>query len=91
MNRDEQTRLIEAGAPVDGDRSFDKWLPELEAIPFRICGPAEATVVGVVDLLVDDSAGSAQLVEHGVEVSDSVIDHERFLARREILRIGREG
>src|SRR5947208_1468779 len=50
-------------------------LPELDPVALRIERPAEAAVLGIVDLLVDGDAGAAELREHGVEIADAVVHH----------------
>jgi hypothetical protein len=49
--------------------------PELEAVPFRIRRPAEAAEFALVDPRFDENARGAELLEHRVEVADSVVDH----------------
>src|SRR5207247_309029 len=61
-------------------------LPQLDAIPFRVHGPSEAAELGLVDLLVDRHAGGAELRQHGVEVGDAIVDHERLVAWVEVAR-----
>src|SRR5258708_37935878 len=39
--------------------------PQLEPVPLGVHGPAEAAVVGVVDLLVNRDARRAELGQHG--------------------------
>src|SRR5437660_2931748 len=61
-------------------------LPQLEAISLGVRRPSEAAVFAVIDLLVDRRSGFAKLSEHGIEIVDSVIDHEWGDGRIEVLR-----
>src|SRR5919204_2826852 len=63
------------------------WFPQFETVAFRIHGPAEAAGKIVRYFAVYLNSGLAKLLEHPVEVLHAVIDHERCLARLEILGV----
>ncbi len=67
-----------------------RWLPQLDAVAFGVHDPAELAVRFFLNLLVDLDAGGAELGEHRVQIFDAEVDHERGLARLEVLRVGGE-
>src|SRR5439155_13143821 len=62
-------------------------LPQLEAVAFRVTRPAETPVVVVLDFLLDLRAGGSELRQHGVEVFDAVVHHERRRTGAEVSRV----
>src|SRR5271167_2752893 len=65
-------------------------LPELESVALRVGRPTEPTKVVVLDSVVYLRPGSSELGQHGVEVPDAIIDHERRRARTKVGGVRRE-
>src|ERR1700704_3219143 len=78
---------------------WDIWLtvarrgrfPKLEAVPFRIGSPAETTELRIFRAIVDWHACLSQLGQHGVEVPDTVVDHQQLIGGAEIRGVARKG
>src|SRR5207237_1174577 len=67
--------------------SFRGWLPELDAIAFRIGDPRELSVVVLFALRIDRHALGCQRLEQRVEIVDAVVEHERLRRRAEVARV----
>ncbi len=50
-------------------------LPEFDTVAVIVHGPTEPTILGRFLLLIDFNSGGAELIEHLVEILDTVIDH----------------
>ena len=66
------------------------WTSRLESVALRVGRPAEPAIVVVLDSVVYLRPGSSELGQHGVEVPDAIIDHERCRARTEVGGVRRE-
>jgi hypothetical protein len=66
-------------------------LPQFDPIAFRIHDPTKFAVVVSFDAWIDFNAFAFQLREQFIQILDLKIDHERFLARREVIRVARKG
>src|SRR5215216_3919222 len=60
-------------------------LPQFDLVSLGIDDPAKLAVLGVVDLVEDVAALRLERRDQSVKVVDAVVDHERGLARIELL------
>src|SRR3989442_2248366 len=68
-------------------RSARSRLPELDALPFGIRHPREPAVLILGSLGTHVNPFGLELGDHGVEVVDPVVEHERGLPRAEIFGV----
>src|SRR5262245_8358457 len=62
------------------------WLPQLDAVAFRVREPCESAIVVLLDLL-HGHAVAAKFRQHPVQIRNAVIVHERRPRGAEIVRV----
>src|SRR6185436_19578704 len=65
-------------------------LPELNLVPVEVIDPGKATVGFIHTLGVDLDSLFFQAVEQGIQIVHDVVDHERCVARIEVVSGGRK-
>src|SRR5262245_46326112 len=72
LSRQREHAHTARGQPTYPCTSGSERLPELEAVAFRVGGPAEAAVVVFLDPLLHGGPGGAKLGQHRIQIAHAV-------------------